>query len=206
MSKVFYVARVTTEQIARLQAEPTLVLGATHIASCLEAGDNMEEILAFLEHQASRGADQPPEYARHYEALRASTTEATKLDMAPSLTLEKHWHVLHYLLTGGAAPKPLPAGALLGGDKIGNDLGYGPARLLAPEQVAEFAEYLAGQDLRQLLQRFDMRKMRSAKVYGAPDDNDAEQAALWVSVFLPKFRKFVAQARDSGDGLLLWLN
>ena len=206
MSKIFYVARVTTEQIERLQADPTLVLGATHIASCLEAGDNMEEILAFLEQQAAGSADQPPEYARHYEALRASATEAAKLDMPASLTLERHWHVLHYLLTGGAAPKPLPGGALLGGDKIGNDLGYGPARVLGPEQVAEFAEFLAAQDLRQLLQRFDMRKMRSAKVYGAPDDNDAEQAALWVSVFVPKFRKFVGQARDGGDGLLLWLN
>jgi hypothetical protein len=204
MSMIFYVARVSPEQIGALQTDPSLVLGATHIASCLEAGDSLDEILAFLEQQT--GGDQPAEFTRHYEALRASATAAAKLNLRPSLCLEKQWHVLHFLLTGGARPKDPPSGALLGGDAIGADLGYGPARLLAPVDVAAFADFLEAQDVRQLLQRFDVRKMRAQKVYGASDDEDAEQAAVWVSIFVPKLRKFVAQARENGDGLLLWLS
>jgi hypothetical protein len=54
------------------------------------------------------------------------------------LNLEKSWHVLHYLLTGKAEKAPPPVGnAILGGQDIGGDLGYGPARFLTPQQVRE---------------------------------------------------------------------
>ncbi len=204
MSKILYAARVSPEQIASLHADPSLVLGATHIASCLEAGDSLEEILAFLDQQA--GADQPREFTRHYEVLRGSAAAAAKLNLAPSLCLEKDWHVLHFLLTGAAGKNTEPSGALLAGDAIGNDMGYGPARLLAPADTAAFADFLDAQDVRQLLQRFDMRKMRGARVYNAPDDDQAEQVALWASVFVPKLRRYMAQARTDGAGLLLWLS
>jgi hypothetical protein len=55
----------------------------------------------------------------------------------PELDLGKSWHAIHYLLTGtgweigeGAA-----GAAILGGDEIGEDGGYGPARVLDPESV-----------------------------------------------------------------------
>lgn len=197
-----YLARVTPEQIASLQADPDLLLGATHIAACVDAGNSVDEILALLEQQTS--ADQPPEFSRTYEALRSSATAAAKLNIAAPLCLEKEWHVLHFLFSGGAGKSALPGGALLGGEPIGNDLGYGPARLLTPLDTADFAEFLSAQDPRQLLQRFDLRKMRSARVYGAPSDQEAERVALWVSVFVPKLRRYLAQARADGAGLLLW--
>lgn len=202
MGMMGYLARVSPEQIEILQADPSLMLGATHIGAGLEAGDSVDDILAFLERQT--GADKPPEFSRTYEALRNSATAAAKLNLAPPLSLETEWHVLHFLLTGGPAKSALPSGALLGGDPIGDDLGYGPARLLMPIDVADFADFLDAQDPRELLQRFDMRKMRSAHVYNAPNDEDAERVAMWVSVFVPKLRRYMAQARAEGAGLLLW--
>ena len=202
MGMIGYLARVSPKQIEVLQSDPSLLLGATHIAAGVEAGDSVDDILAFLEQQT--GADKPREFSRSYEALRNSAIAAAKLNLAPPLSLETEWHVLHFLLTGGAAKCALPSGALLGGDPIGEDLGYGPARLLMPLDVADFADFLDAQDPRELLTRFDMRKMRSAHVYNAPDDDDAERVALWVSVFVPKLRRYLAQARAEGAGLLLW--
>ena len=45
MSMIGYLARVTPEQIASLQADPDLLLGATHIAACVDAGNSVDEIL-----------------------------------------------------------------------------------------------------------------------------------------------------------------
>lgn len=52
-----------------------------------------------------------------------------------TLRLEKSWHVLHYVLSGSAEVVTSPLSqALLGGREVGNDVGYGPARILEPRQ------------------------------------------------------------------------
>ena len=46
-----------------------------------------------------------------------------------SVSLDKAWHGLHYLLCGALEPAPGPLGqAVFGGTEIGEDPGYGPAR------------------------------------------------------------------------------
>ena len=47
--------------------------------------------------------------------------------------LDKAWHGIHFLLTGSAWETTPGAGeSVLGGDPVGPDRGYGPARLLDP--------------------------------------------------------------------------
>jgi hypothetical protein len=61
-----------------------------------------------------------------------------------SLSLDKVWHGVHFLLCGKAEPDADPASqAVLGGEEIGeDDFGYGPARYLTPAQVAEISAIL----------------------------------------------------------------
>jgi hypothetical protein len=74
----------------------------------------------------------------HKELAGVGVKVGAGVDHGPTedgLNLEKSWHVLHYLLTGKAEKAPPPVGnAVLGGQDIGGDRGYGPARFLTPQQ------------------------------------------------------------------------
>src|SRR3569832_1383456 len=68
-------------------------------------------------------------------------------DEETSVDLDKAWHGIHWLLTGSADPTAETlSDAILGGEGIGEDLGYGPGRLLAAARVGAVAEALDGID------------------------------------------------------------
>jgi hypothetical protein len=87
-------------------------------------------------------------------------------DGATSVDLDKAWHGLHWLLTGNADPTAAPLSeAIFGGESLGEDLGYGPGRLLSAARVAAVANALAQIDLDSLRDRMDPSAMDAAKVY-----------------------------------------
>ena len=60
-----------------------------------------------------------------------------------SISIEKAWHGLHYLLCGEVEPGSRPLSqAILGGAEVGEDMGYGPARYFTLTQVAGIADEL----------------------------------------------------------------
>jgi hypothetical protein len=94
-----------------------------------------------------------------------------------SVSLDKAWHGLHYLLCGALEPVPGPLGqAVFGGSEIGEDRGYGPARYFAPAQVVEIAGALQSPGLeRKLHARFDAVAMTQLGIYPGgweTDDHD----------------------------------
>ena len=63
------------------------------------------------------------------------------------LDIERAWNAIHFLLNGEELPEPgAVAPPLLnvvyGGEEIGEDIGYGSARFLLPQQVRELADAL----------------------------------------------------------------
>ena len=55
--------------------------------------------------------------------------------------LDKAWHGVHWLLTGSAEESSGPASdAILGGEPVGEDLGYGPAQITATAYRAATAK------------------------------------------------------------------
>lgn len=125
----------------------------------------------------------------------------------PGLDLHKSWHMLHYLFTGTAWEGEAPAATLLlGGQEVGEDMGYGPARVLSTTDTAKFAEYLDGLDLEHLYERLDAAAMRALEIYCAPDDDD-DVAELGDDLehYFPRLRAFVADAAQKGNGLLIWM-
>lgn len=126
---------------------------------------------------------------------------------AQGLDLHKSWHMLHYLFTGTAWEGDAPAATLLlGGQEVGEDMGYGPARVLPVADTAEFAKYLDGLDLEKLYERLDAAAMRALEIYCAPDDDD-DVAELGDDLehYFPQLRAFVADAAQKGNGLLIWM-
>lgn len=82
----------------------------------------------------------------------------------PELDLGKSWHALHYPLTGTAweIGDAAASTAILGGDEVGEDSGYGPARVLGPESVRAIAADLDAIDIDTL----HMRTLRSGFLVG----------------------------------------
>jgi Domain of unknown function (DUF1877) len=118
------------------------------------------------------------------------------------LSLEKSWHVLHYLLTGKAEEAPPPLGnAILGGQQIGEDLGYGPARFLTPQAVREVATALNAISKDDLRKRFDLKAMMAAKIYPVRDQSELRLAQDYFALV----SRYYAEAAAAGNAMLLWV-
>ena len=122
------------------------------------------------------------------------------------IDVDKAWHGIHYLLTGrtdeGSEPLSL---AVMGGTEIGEDVGYGPARFLEPEQVRRIAAWLPDDTV--FKSRFDPQAMEKAKIYPeiiwVRDEDDA------LDYLVENYRELVAfykSAAIRGDGAILWLS
>jgi len=81
--------------------------------------------------------------------------------------LDKAWQCLHYLMTGSARDGEPPLNFLLkGGVPVGDeDLGFGPARVFRPLEVAVIADALANVTQPMLLARFDLKKLEKLEIY-----------------------------------------
>ena len=123
------------------------------------------------------------------------------------LEIDKAWHGLHFLLTGTAWEGSFPHNFLVtGGEEIGDDLGYGPARALRGTDVLKVdtaLDPLTGNELRG---RFDPARMTELEVYpfGWSDDPDGELAYLLE--FYRELRVFVRRTAERGHGLLVYLS
>jgi hypothetical protein len=118
-----------------------------------------------------------------------------------SISLEKAWHGLHFLLTGepwgGDGPR---AFLLCGGTEQGEDSGYGPARQFDAEEVQEIARELAGLTADELWSGFDPEAMAEADLYGADWEGEAEEDLR--EEFLEYFeilKAFVAETAKQGQ-------
>jgi len=142
--------------------------------------------------------------------LTMSGARMPKLDDEPSesagpvLDIHKSWHGLHWLLCQEAwdGPEPLKH-AVLGGEEVGEDMGYGPARLVDATKVHAVAEALAGISHETLERRYDARAMAAAQIYAFdPDDTS------WREDFLDAFdrvKQYFTDAADRGHSILVWL-
>ncbi len=218
MSMMGHVAALTPAQIAAFDTKPDLVAPYAITASEGEAAAQRDLALSRL----------PPEARQQYEAGRRQLfeqdprlAEQEKRDdaaravlaalgpFAPRLDLGKTWHILHYLLTGHTDAASAPGDAILGGAPIGEDMGYGPARLHDPGQTRQFADVLVALDAGRLTTRMDFALMRRLRVYPLFGEPDAREDQGWRDDSLRAFaalKAYVAQAADRGDGLLTWLS
>ena len=75
-------------------------------------------------------------------AIKAGTLSSWDyLNEEPSTYLDKAWHGLHFLLCGDSwSPTGELGMALMGGEPVGKDGGYGKANYLTPEEVAAVHE------------------------------------------------------------------
>ncbi len=121
------------------------------------------------------------------------------------IDVDKAWHGIHYLLTGSAdAGTPPLSWAILGGSEVGEDLGYGPARILTSEQVKAISDNLPSEDV--FKASYAPEAMEAAQVY--PDViwvRDGDEALDYLVENYKVLVEFYRSAASRGDGAVLWL-
>jgi hypothetical protein len=145
---------------------------------------------------------------KQLKAMRAAQkqTAEPQPDSGEILDLHKSWHGLHWLLCQDAWDGPEPFKyAILGGEDIGEDTGYGPPRLVMPEMVQRVWTGLAELDTRTLLKRYDGGRMDAADIYPgnfAEDDDWRDDMRRDYG----RLRSFYERAAKAGDGVLSWID
>jgi hypothetical protein len=157
----------------------------------------------------------------HIEALLAQATSVPWLNQwngnggaaaaqadSMRVELDKAWHGLHFLLTGSSWGGQEPLCYLVkGGQEIGEDLGYGPARVLRPQQVKAFHAALSRISTSELESRFDHAAMRAARLYSIGESvDDAGEDQEYLLEYYEVLQDFVAQAAGRGQGIVTYLS
>ena len=162
MSMIGNYRRVTREQLAALQADPSAVPGFLY------------------------DDDPPPDL---------------------HLDVDKAWHAIHFLLHGQTWEGTGPLyDAVLGGQPLGEeDVGYGPARYLTPEEVKATAAALDQVSVADLLNRFDAHELNDNDIY--PQHWTGEEMDYkYVKEKFSRLVRFFRAAADGHDCVLLYLN
>jgi hypothetical protein len=123
------------------------------------------------------------------------------------LDVDKVWHGIHYMLTGSAygGEEPLSL-TVFGGEAIGEDMGYGPARMLMPQQVKAVAKALNALDEDVFRSRFAPQEMEAAEIY--PDEIwvcDSQEALEDLVEGFQQLLVFYSVAAARGNGAILWI-
>lgn len=116
------------------------------------------------------------------------------------LDLYKSWNALHVLLNDGEPGAE--ANAVMGGQPIGEDLGYGPARILNEDEVASIAAGLAKISQSEFESRFDVGKMEDVYSFHA---DEAEQEWQVLADLFGELKTFYATAAEQSSGMILFL-
>jgi hypothetical protein len=215
-----YLRRITAEEMLKVQRKPAsirkLLRGPYDMKAMIRdqlRGKSSPQRLA-MEAAYARALEINADLRRSGSMPGASLRESQQKILQPLreagafgeehdvLDLQKSFHTLHYLLTGSALPVDSPLGrAILGGQELGPDLGYGPARLLTPDQVREIAESLTHVGKEDLARRFDLSAMMTAEIYACRDSGELELA----QEYLPQLQLFYTQAASKDRAMLLYV-
>ncbi|WP_282297413.1 YfbM family protein [Stenotrophomonas sp. PS02289] len=123
------------------------------------------------------------------------------------IDLDKAWHALDFLLNGGADTVEGPlAVAVLGGQEIGEDIGYGPACWISAEQVAAVDAALARIPVSELRARFDGAAMDAAEIYPNIWEEEGEEGLDYILEYHADLVAFYREAAASGHAVLRFIN
>jgi len=217
MSMIGWVQALSPTQIDTLRAKPSLASTLAMAATVEQMDADLAETLSRLPPQRKEAAEarrrafeqSPAGQKLKEQQARARAAIDSLGPLAPALSLEKSWHVLHYLFTGHADASDAPGDTLLTGEEIGDDIGYGPCRLHDVAETAAFARFLETQDLARLKARVNYREMSQMQIYAVPmgrgsDGEYENELREEVGVYFPRLRDYVAATAKRQNGLLLW--
>jgi hypothetical protein len=122
------------------------------------------------------------------------------------MDVDKAWHGLHFLLTDTAWEGDFPLNFIAaGGQEVGDDLGYGPARGLTSSDVQQITAALDPLTSEELRPRFDSRRMTELEIYPFGWSHDPDGELEYLLDFYAELRAFVRRTAEQSRALLVYL-
>jgi len=150
------------------------------------------------------GAAVPPSQMENVAANEQLLQAAFRRKDEGTVYLDKAWHGLHFLLTGTAYDaKSVLGQAIMGGRPIGKDQGYGPMRLVSPEQVKAISEALAQVTPEDLTARYDPITLDRAQIYPTVWVRDGPEGLRFLLSFFGSLQAFYRKAAENGQAVVL---
>lgn len=123
--------------------------------------------------------------------------------------IDKAWEGIIFLLTGEgiAGSEDRLTRILFSGQLIDEeqDLGYGPAHFLKPDEVLELCEEISKITIEDLKQRFDPEKMSEEGIY--PEIwEEGEDAFNYLAEEFIAVQKTFAEAAHNGEAIITFIN
>jgi hypothetical protein len=220
MSMMCGMMGLSSIQMTAVRARPRLANDFVRVAQDDQVRSRLDEATkrmpperrAALEAQMRASLDAMPEMRRRQAQIAEARTQLAELGpLERALDLQKSWHMLHYLFTGHVDGSDAPGGALMTGEPIGEDMGYGPARLQDEKTTRDFNGYLGTLDLPQLQARVDLSEMNRIGVYAMPmgPGSDAQYEAelrAEIARYFPLLRDYVSAMTEKRNGVLIWVS
>ena len=129
------------------------------------------------------------------------------VEQTSHLEIDKAWHAIHYTLNGstweGEGPLSL---VVLGGEELGDDVGYGPARYLNPDQVRAVAGALSAFTSHIFSAEFNPVALDAAEIYPQIWERDGPEGLEYVLHYYNQLAAFYQAAAERGDAALVYLN
>ena len=118
--------------------------------------------------------------------------------------LDKAWHALHFLLTGNLEPDGTPIGdAILGGDPIGPDLGYGPARVISADYAKEIHQAIDSIDIEAAYSKLDPDAAQLSMVYCGFEFDPEE--VTYLADYFNQLKAFYADAAQHEQAIIAYI-
>jgi len=214
MGMQFHLEQITGAQVNEFIKNPRAAYEYYMDDAEQEAGDALEQMAAMAANE-----DLSPEQRAHaaeahaqFQALLSSFGRPARKGPAlvrqkrRKFSLEKDWHILHYVLNGThEGGEGSLADAILGGRILPDHdqvMGYGPLRCLDPEQVKAVAHALGNVDPQSLTSRLDRRDAEAKQIYLAHTLDDLSDWSYLPDLF-KGFRAFYDDAARRENGMLL---
>ena len=139
------------------------------------------------------------------QALSFLISEEVDNKPTEQLDIDKAWQGVHFLLTGEPYSNDSSlAKAIFGGTEVGDDLGFGPARYLTPEEVKEVAAALRDVSKEDLVQRYVPSAFEEANVYPTGIwESESDVAFDYLLHAFESMLTFYESIAARGDAVLL---
>lgn len=191
MSMLCSLYRINADQVNRVRQLPESITELLGLAPAPSPPKSSIFSKLFGRPPASQAAAEP-----NFRPIAATNT----------FELDGAWHVLHFLFSGRSDEGPWPASFLIsGGEEIGPDQGYGPARLVDAKQIGELDAFLKALSYDALNVAYKPDEIEATEIYwqaaSTPSGRQEELDGLWELV--TGLRRFVQNMANAGDSMVV---
>ena len=131
------------------------------------------------------------------------------MDSDSFMYLDKSWHAIHFILSGEvwtSTDDPLSKVVLNGNILNDEDMGYGPAMVLMPDELHDINKALKVTTKEWFLEEFSITDMIANEIYPVMNDENADDFFEYIYHYFAELVDFFKKAEQENQCILFFVN